>query len=227
LFDVFARAEAHWQTVLYDRLYAILTSLFASMIVTWVILQLRIRDRLQKGRTMLGLLGLLPSEDVGQVAIVVPAFPIPSVKVKETNFVHPEKIHDIVRSPLPDNILKSWGEMQTYAYARRDMLLVLDLARLIAAAGLPPPLVVSDYDFLQTVQDSITPGRHSNVLQISTDGSAPARVSHVILVGLWSNVATMMLQSTPGVPFEMHGKGEDREVRLLIPRIRGPHAAAS
>jgi hypothetical protein len=223
-FDIFGGAAEHWRAVLYNVFYSTLASLLASIIVSWVIFQQRIRDRQQQGRLMLGFLGLDPPGIRDQVAIVVPAFPVPVGGPEGTQpFQHPKGTDEIVEM-IPDNLIKNWSEIANHAYARRDMLLVLDIARVLATAGLPPPHVVSDYDFLQAVHDSAPQRPRSHGLHMRTDSSGlddPVRISHVVLVGLWSNLATMLLQKSDAVPLEIFGDGPEREIRLLVPNADG------
>jgi len=221
--DIFGSTAKHWQVVIYNALYSLLASLLASTIVSWVIFQQRIRDRQQQNQLTLALLGLAPPEPTHQVVIVVPAFPLPLKEDRLREFRLSERARNMLER-VPANIIKDWDEIHNYAYARRDMLLALDIERVLAVAGLPPPYVLSDYEFLQALHDAAGNDEGSSAFRIRTEKhvrNQPSDITHVILIGLWSNLATMLLQGDQRVPIEILGAGDEREFRLLIPDSDG------
>jgi hypothetical protein len=208
----------HWQAVLFTVVYSVLASLIASTLVSWVIFEERIKERQERSAAALGLLGLSRVGVGDEIAIVLPAFPTVEGARDATIGAPPGEAPSIIQK-YPSNLLKNWGEIANHAYARRDMLLAFDLNRAITKVGLKMPHFLSDYDFLQAVHDSAirsTGGSQEQLLIRPDTGKSeqPVRISHVILVGLWSNLATMLLQMNDKVPFKLEGVGEERKVLL-------------
>lgn len=216
---VTGHAPTRLQTLPLNLLYGIYASLLAALLIErWAVTREVDRHR-SYAYEALGVLGIVEALELEEVAIVVPSFPTGPHPEAGVHGANQRLLQTRLGFAPSSGLRKSANEMGSYSYARRDMLAVADLMRLVGAAGLPQPFIVSDDSFAKALHDIHKTG---GALRVKTGERKPNEVRRVraaVVVGLWSNIVTWMLSDHDAVPFGLSNDANPnaRKIRFDSP----------
>lgn len=199
--------------------YNLLASLLVAALISRLVVSLSIREFMARPTTPLAVLGIRASPGLGRVALVLSAIPVP-----ETN-LRPDTVESIQQElsvppqvAISDQVRKGLENLGVYAHSRRDILLTADLTRLMGDAGLDAPLIVSDVEFMTAIAESTSTGRRFrkgiHLQDRSAEPYATHRVTHAVVIGLWSSLVTTSLTESPDIPIRLVDGPDSREIHL-------------